>query len=340
MLIRTFQQISDSGLRVSMLDEDSQLPDIATAEQQFIIPAIGQALYDALDEVLDIQAMPAPAPGGPANPVPDEDLVALLPMVQKPLAAFAYLADLPAIHTRLTSSGIRQTTSEGMPTAYRWQYDEMKAFLEERAYHTLEVMLAYLYANAADYTDINTDIQDNRAAQLFTNGAQFATFFQLRQPFRTFIHLQPLLTEVVQQYITPAIGEDFLTELLAEAEPSLHSIKLLASLRYAAANLTISKAVQKLPYRISPDGFTIINAAGGGGAQSTPAEVNVTAQQAGLLQKRAEADGEQAMRRAIKYLQTLATAELWPTFFTSDLYKGPDAYKPDTGNSTRKIFRM
>jgi hypothetical protein len=332
MLIRTFQHIQDSGLRVSMLDEDSQLPDIATAEQQYIIPAIGQALYTALDAALDnLYNEDTP---------PAAALVTLLPMVQKPLAAFAYLADLPAIHTRLTSSGIRQTTSEGMPTAYRWQYDEVKAYLEERAYHTMEVMLAYLYANADDYTDIDTDLQANRATQIFTNGAHFALYFQLRQPFRTFIHLQPLLTEVVQQYITPAIGDDFLTELLAIADPDANTRKLLASLRYAAANLTISKAVQKLPYRISPNGFTIINATGGGGAQSAPAEVNAASNQTGILHKRAEADGEQAMRRAIKYLQTLASADLWATFYESDLYKGPDAYKPDTGNSTRKIFRM
>jgi hypothetical protein len=58
------------------------------------------------------------------------------------------------------------------------------------------------------------------------------------------------------------------------------------------------------------------------------------------LQKSTQADGEQAMRRAIMFLQTLSSADLWPTFFESDLYKGPDAYKPDTGNSTRKIFRM
>jgi hypothetical protein len=314
-----------------MLDEDSQLPDIATAEQQFIIPVIGQALYTALDDALSAQY-------DEDNP-PEAALLTLIPMVQKPLAAFAYMADLPSIHTRLTSSGIRQTTSEGMPTAYRWQYDEVKAYLEERAYLTLEVMLAYLYSNAADYTDyIDADLQDNRAPQMFTNGAQFAAYFQLKQPFRTFIYLQPLLAEVIQQYISPAIGDEFLAEVLSMAEPDSNTRKLQASLRYAAANLTISKAVQKLPYRISPDGFTIINATGA--AQTVPGEKNLPATDTGILQKRAEADGEQAMRRAIKYLQTLATAELWPTFFESDLYKGPDAYKPDTGNSTRKIFRM
>lgn len=346
MLIRNFSHIQSTGLRVSMLDEDSQLPDISTAEQQFIIPAIGQTLYNALDELLNLLEAPPPPPPDPLDEQepepptpPDENLLNLLPRVQKPLAAFAYMADLPAIHTRLTSAGLRQTTSDGMPTAYRWQYDQMKAYLEERAYHTLEQMLQFLYDNATIYDEwINQDLLTMRTVLLFKSGNDFGKYYRLQQPYRTYMHLLPIIDEVIDQYLAPSVGRDFLEEISAMENPDDDTFNLLTSLRYAAANIAISKAAQKLPFRISPEGFTIINNIGS--ANMTATEQNVQVKDMGYLQKHTLADGEQYLRRAVRLLQTKASAELWNTFFDSDLYKGPDAYQADSGNSRRKIFRL
>lgn len=322
-----------------MLDEDSQLPDIATAEQQFIIPAIGQQLYNALNDTLDILSLPEPDEGDPENPTPDAALAALLPMVQKPLAAFAYWAELPAMHMRITSSGIRQTTSDGMPTAYRWQYEAAAAYLEERAYHTMEEMLRYLYIHAEDYNDIDQELQTARQQAIFQSGHHFSQYYRLRQPYRTFMHLKPLVEEVIIQHIAPSVGPVFLGELMQTPNPDTTDQQLINALRYATANLTIHKAVQKMPFKLTPDGFTIITNLSGGAA-TAPADQNAAIRDMGFLQKITQTDGDQALRRAIRLLQTQSSENRWATFYQSALYKGPDDYKPDSGNSSRKIFRL
>jgi hypothetical protein len=152
------------------------------------------------------------------------------------------------------------------------------------------------------------------------------------------MHLLPIIDEVIDQYLAPSVGRDFLEEISAMENPDDDTFNLLTSLRYAAANIAISKAAQKLPFRISPEGFTIINNIGS--ANMTATEQNVQVKDMGYLQKHTLADGEQYLRRAVRLLQTKASAELWNTFFDSDLYKGPDAYQADSGNSRRKIFRL
>jgi hypothetical protein len=264
--------------------------------------------------------------------------------VQKPLAAFAYLDELPATHARITSAGVRRTSSDGMPTAYKWEYEKVEAYLEERAYRTLETLMQYLDEHAADYTEwLDQDIVKERKALLIKNGGQFQQYFPVQYPYLSWFRFLPMLRELTQTHITASFGIDFYNELMgitnndATTDPAhADSVQLVYLLQMALTNLCIYQATEKLPVSISGLGFSIRMATG------TQTSENQTAAGDAIkgLAKRCYDDGKMYLRRAINHANSVASAEKFNTYFTSVHYTAPDTSPINRKNEVRKTFRF
>lgn len=331
-LITTIDQIQATGLRLTNMDRAARLPDIELATNEYLLPYLGKGLLDALE-------------ANTADPTPDAFLTALLPLVRKPLAAFAYWHELPHMHTRLSDAGVRRTTTDNAPTAYRWEYDEARSYLEERAYITLETLLAYLDANAVDYPLWEDDVavQALRKSLVMKSGAAFSTCYRLHQPYRSYYYLAPIVLDVERMYLEPLIGKDFLQTFRDRgATDAIEPEEQVALdlMKRAIAQLTIFEASKKLPCTVTASGFMVRNTPGSletGGGKDGLQQADVQ-----TLQRAADAayiQGKKQLAALRKYLNETASAIVLADYFTSTYYDAGNTPIVDRGNSTRKIFR-
>ncbi len=327
-LLKTITEVK-AVLRISNLDSNSRLPDIESAEETYIIPWIGQALYNTLQTAYDASTL-------------STIQQALLKKIQKPLAAFAYLDDIGLIHARITDAGIRRTTTDNMPAAYRWEVDEVKNALASRAYQGLESMLEFLEKEQAQFTDWTTsEAYQRRKRFLIRNGYQFTEQFTLFQPLRTYNMLLAIMADVEELYVNQLIGKAYFTEIKGLAAPTTDEKQVIGDLKKGIAHLVIMHAAEKLPVRIGEAGFTVLNSSSGndsGSAGQQTASDNTLS----TLINSCHREGNKYLLKAKAYLDEKASGSVFANYFSSSHYVAPldPGEQPDDPNARRKIFTL
>ncbi len=328
-LITTVEQVKATGLRITNIDRSAWLPDMDFAQQQYLQPHLGKDLLDAL-----------------AADTLTPEYTALLALVRKPLAAFAYWNDLPHLHSRITDAGVRRTTSDNTPAAYRWEYEEARGYLEEQAYAWLEAVLTFLDENRDDYAEWDTDttVQAYRNRLLMKSGKDLSEYYRLHQPYRSFYYLAPVVLDVERMYLEPMIGKAFLQTFRDKevttpfTDEELQAFSLMKS---AVAQLTIYEASKKLPCTVTASGFMVRN---------TPASTETGAGRDGMvpadqatLQRAADAamvQGKKYLAALRKYLNTTASPTVMEDYYNSEYYSADNTAVLDRKNDSRKMFRF
>ena len=113
-------------------------PDIVRAQEKFILPILGQDLYDEL-----ITAR--------VNNSTDPIYVKLLHAVRKPLAHFTQMLTRPISSVNIDANGIRMVKSGDMVTAWQWMVNDVDSYWLKGGYDGLENLLKFLLKNKEDY---------------------------------------------------------------------------------------------------------------------------------------------------------------------------------------------
>lgn len=313
-------------VRINFINDVSSLPDFTLAAERFLIPIIGQDLYDEL-----------------LAEVTGEDPIEQVELVRKCRAVIAplgYMMELATIQTQLTDAGLRSISTENMQAAHRWEYNEVKESLEDKGAYAIDALLKFLFANAEDY-EAWTDSEEYQeaAGQLFRTGADFNKYFRLHQPYRTWWELRPVISEVEDFYIHSAIGETFYEQLKDEPDASDETMAAVVMIKKAVAHLTIVKAIEKLSVKITPQGFTILLSAGSTDAANS-GDAAVRDPQLSMLHDSCTRSGESYLVKLVEYLNATASASLFADYFSSDKYVAPSTEEAISKNDTRKIFGM
>lgn len=305
MALITFISEAKAVLRISSLDDDSSLPDIEAAEEKHIIPIIGKELYDELHEAYVGETL-------------TEAQTQLLQRIRKPLAAYAYYDDLALQHAMITDAGVRRTTTDNMPSAYRWEFEGVKEALLEKATAGIETLLSFLDINANSFTKWKQSEQYKfRQKQLIKTAMDFSAQYKLHQPNRTFSSLLSLMGDVELMYIYPTIGKAFYMDLIADTTLNDQQKEVLILLKKAMANLTIYHAFEKLTVRMTAYGPTIYDRY----QDRLETDSQPTTDLMAFAMKSALRDGQSYLSKAKDYLNRNATADIFPLYFASDLYQ-------------------
>jgi hypothetical protein len=315
-------------LAISSLDDQSSLPDILSAEISYIIPEIGKPLYDAL--ISKYHAEPSAL---------NDDEKALLSMIQKPLVAFAYLDEIGLRHAMITDAGIRTNSSESMAPARRWELEKLEQSLANRAYQSLEALLQFLETKQATFPLWGSEQQTRRQQCLIKSGSEFTEIFSLSQPMRTYSVLRPIMLDVQNLYIIPAIGKEFFDELKGLTAPTNHEKQVIDDLKRAIVNYTISHAGEKLSVRFDSTGFTVNGSMGAMETVSAGRE-NAPGTHLSLLISSTKRDGDSYMLKAKQYLNQYAAAGVFANYFSSPFYQSPVAAVTTDRNANRRNFSL
>lgn len=293
------------------------------AEEEYLLPVLGATLLGTVQTEADTN---------PVTPSP------LLKKCYQALAFLMYYKQLPFLYTQTTDAGLRNVTTNQMQGAYPHQYYDIKRTCENEGLAALNRLFTYLYDNRATYTTWYSSAAYQRLNRnILRTGLDFADYFTLPQPHRTFYALQPIVQEVEDFYVNAAIGETFFTSLKAITSPTTHEAEVIKLLKKAVAQLTIFKSFTKLSVKISPEGFNVM--LGNNDAKATT-EAQATDGQVYQVKKDTERDGNNYLQQAIAYLNNNASALVFPTYFASTYYKAPTTEKVNVNETMNGVFLL
>lgn len=297
--IKTFKQY----VRYNFSANDiASLLDTAPVEREYILPVLGADLYNGLQAQVDANNITQPA---------------LLDIVRAAVVPITVYKELPFLQVQLGDTGLRKLLSENTQGAFRWEFNEVREALEDKGCKAIDQLYNYLYTTAV----VPAWVAPERLSIVFKTGAEFTRFYDLKYPERTFQTIAHLVKDVEEQYIGSAIGDAFLKELIAKANPSDNEKEAISLIKKATANLTAMKAIEKKPVRITPYGlFTLL---GDSVDDANPKEKTAATAQLQLQREALERDGESYLMKLKALLNSKASATVFATYFASDKYESP-----------------
>ena len=307
-------------VKLMFTNQEASIADMASADNNFIIPITGPDLYAEMLAQL---------------PTPNETFAPLIEFARRAAGPLAYWQDLPTIQARIGDTGIHTVESANTQPLHRWEYEALEESLLNKGCQALEQLLQYLYDHK---TDFSWQIPDDYKS-IFLTGADFTKYFTLYQPYRTFLNLRAIVKQVEEQYIHTAIGEDFFIALRDKTELGAEETKAVGLIKKAVANLAIKTAIEILPVRISAHGFTVLLQRTTD--RLTDGQANAPEGQMSLMYKSVQRSGDNYLIELVNYLNAKASDSLFTDYRDSDLYKPPVTTPPVDPNDKRNgIFAL
>lgn len=282
---------------------DNGLPNMERADRKYLVPILGQSVYDALMAKVT------------AN---NADWATLLSICRSYVAPMAMLLDLPTKQVQITDSGIKKTSSTDLENAFRWEYLELKNALETQAAEALDELWEHLYAKASDYSWEPT----NTHKTIIKTATEFKQYYMpLQHSYRCFSAMLPVMVSIQDQVLHDAITKEFFEYLRDKESPSDEEKPAIELLKKATAYLTIMAATEQLSVKISGNGFTILLQ----DATDAPykGEAAATGDNLSLLRSSCEKIGNGYLQQLKRYLNDTATASIMPLYFNSKKYIAP-----------------
>lgn len=305
-------------VKYNFTSEDiNSLLDTGPAERKYILPLLGATIYNGLLAQVAANAITQPA---------------LLDVVRAAVVPLTVYNNLAVLQTQLGDTGMRTLFSDNTQAAHRWEFNEVKDYLEDKGCEGLDQLIVHLYENKVALAWTAPDTM----GLVFKTGSEFTKFYALKYPHRTFLTLAELVNEVQDQYIGATIGDAFLKEIMEKADPNADEKEAISFIKKSVANLTAMKAIEKKPVRITSEGLFVMIAG------SSSDDKNAKAQTASIAQLHVqrdavERDGDSYLQRLKMFLDSKAAADKFITYFNSSYYTAPTTVVVDR-NESRKTY--
>jgi hypothetical protein len=293
----------------------NSMPDMDAAERKFLKPILTQPVLNALQAQVD------------------NNNITWNPLLNLCLAAAAPLAvwlDLPYLQSQITDGGL-QSTSDNAP--HQWEYNKIETALVNKGMAALEDLIDHLLENGSTYSWNNDDTKES----FIRTGKEFSKYVFLHQPNLTFQQLRPLIKEVEDHFIRPAIGDAFFEELRDKATPTNPEKVAQLLIKKTIAQYTVVRAVERLPVKITPNGLmaTIQNNSEAFNAEATASDSKLL-----LLMQAGQREGDAYQVQLMEYLNQTASTSIFNTYFTSTYYTAPYISRPDYNDYRRGVCAL
>lgn len=243
---------------------------IRQATRRFILPFIGQDLYDDIADTIQ---------SGGALTDPQKEFVERL---RDAVAYSAIMTILPKKKTVVASMGaIENVAKEGTTATSQWGFRTTLWSVAQDADRNTDEMLEYLEARVKA-SDTNFDLwKDSDAflvgkADLFRTTGEFQTYQNINNSRRTYLSLLPVLKQATKQHLVPILSQeqyDALVTAVRANNPTPAQEKLLEKVRMAAAAWAVFYATNKVAVLPDQDGWRVIGNAEAVDQRSYSAEV-------------------------------------------------------------------
>ena len=307
------QVLAAASINVSNVIEN-WYPYIDEAQETFIKPVLGDALYEQLQSVMT-PAGHAPE-GGPVT----GNFVDLLEKIRKPLALYALWLGADEFGVSVSGQGIQVIESATHKTAPQYRVQNLKENWIRRANTALDLALKFIEDHLADFP---TYVQQD--SDLFISTAiEFTSEVDIRESRRVFVALKPIIRSVQNKYIRPTLSPALFDELMnfwLSKEMTKDYTQLISLISPALAHLAMARALQDISIDILDWG--IFDTAGNTFA-SVSSKQTANKERIGIMYEANLRDGEAELKALQEFLDTSASETLYSAYFHSSRYAGPD----------------
>lgn len=230
-------------------------PFIRQATKLFIIPAIGQEMYDAAAIAYD---------GG----IMDTEQAEFVERLQDALAHYTMYLALPKLNTAIGDLGVGQKT-DGEGTFQRttqWAYKSTMWDLIQTADRFLDDAVAYADEQVAASNTWFDDYESSTAWTgkyvYFRTAADLQQYIDIRNSRRTYLALMTYCQAAIDKYIIPILGQDQHDELASEiaaSDLSSENETLLGKVKRSLAYFILAEALPHLRVVLENDGVRVIS---------------------------------------------------------------------------------
>lgn len=248
----------------------SVTPYIRQATDEQILPWIGEAMYNAIADLVESGA------------TLDEVQSRFLDLLRDAVAFHTVARMLPLKKTTIASMGaVENVAAEGTTTTSQWGFRTTLWSVTQAADRATDRLLAYMEAQVSQgNTFFNAWKTDPTflagSSDFFRNTADFQAYFNLNDSRRTFLQLLPTIKQAARQHILPAISKaqyEELTSQVANNNLSTENEALLGYVRASLAFWTIYYASDKLVAIPEHGGFRVISNADAVDSRVLPQDV-------------------------------------------------------------------
>lgn len=317
---------------VSSISNTALLPNFDRAEYKYIVPVIGPTLYAALVTAYNADTLSA-------------DQKILVKHLQLVIAAYGYRDELGLYVLTLGDTGAKKISQGGTEPVRGWEVQRLENSLIDSAMDGTEVLLNYLFDNAATYPTWTASEQYSKIKSfLIKTATDFNDQYTLFRPQRSYFVMRAVMYDVQRLFIEEETGKELL-EYLRDTSPLTDLEKECAGyLKKAIAFFTVMKSAKQFSVSFTDGGFTIL------GEKNSNSLENLSNQPIDLqlLQmkiKECETEGNSYLELARNKLVALrsdvtATNDYKTKFDAGPLLSYVQPADRTSGNEVRKIFSL
>ena len=277
-------------------DFDSIAPAIASAEEDYIKPILGEPLFGKLANSYQ-----------DGNPQTKEDEVIL--GLQYAIIRYAYWDSFDQLSVNFSDAGLADMNGENR--VYRYQADNFKDSLYRQASTRLNHVIGMIEENIKIFPEFEkSEYYSNSKDSLISNLHDFNLIVNINNDFRLFQQLRQYISTTEKLELTFRLGAN-LVEKITENQ-SAYS-KILPAIKSFVANWSMAEAVPFLKMNPAIGGFWVESerSVSGGRVKNQPTEQNLS-----LLSAKHRESAERFISIAIRYIQM--NPDLFPEYETKD----------------------
>ncbi|MCH8491229.1 MAG: hypothetical protein LAT81_15055, partial [Oceanicaulis sp.] len=187
----------------------------------------------------------------------DEELIAeLVKLIQRPVVVDAYLLGAPTRDTIHDNNGRGIHSDEHRKVPFEWMLDREEKALAKRQAMEMDALIAFLIEKVEPFKE--TDFYKQMMSSVFRSAKEFDLFFPIAQSANTFLHVMPFVRQVEKMDIRSRLKKEAFQELLTNLTAGNltdHQEEILDQVRVATSIKAMAMAVQRLPFKVLPDGL-------------------------------------------------------------------------------------
>lgn len=316
----------------STVSNTATLPNFDRAENKYILPIIGNDLYQALLTAYAANTLSATQ-------------LSLVKMIRLAAAAYATLDEVGLFVLTLQDGGARKIQQGGTEPVRAWEIQEMKNTLANMATDGIDQVVSYLFTNKADFPEwTSSESYTRMAGLLIKTGADLNDQYTLFQPQRCYFLMRNVINDVQLLYIEKTIGKELLVYLRDKSNPTEKEKNCIALLKKALAYYSVMKAAKNFSVSFSDNGFTILgekNTATGDASSSQQLDAAMFQLKIEQLEGEGKSFLELAQYELVKLYKETGAATAFKTALAAGRLSGyVDPDERTSGNENRKIYVM
>lgn len=228
-LIKTNAEIKRYLVTDASFDPESITPYLEPASED-VIKVLGDAQYEELEDYYESESTGI------------DELDALLPYVQRPLAYFAFLKALDVLNVNIGNNGIGIVSNSNLAPASKERVENLRRSIRDSAYSALETLLVFLEDNIDDYPLWEaSDAYAYQYEYLISSAKKFDEMCKIGGSRLTFLEWRPTMADVEILEMVPQVSVEFMNELkeqIAAGTITENNLVVLPHLQKALAYLT------------------------------------------------------------------------------------------------------